>query len=56
MKILVHLILNLNTKIYFANMLKIVKKSRKIPDFWAIFNIFAKLISALKYVIAAESM
>ena len=32
-----------------ANMLKIVQKSRKLPDFWTISNIFAKLILALKF-------
>ena len=41
--------LNLRAKINFANMLKIVQKSRKLPDFWTIFNIFAKLFSALKF-------
>ena len=30
-------------------MLKIVQKSRKLPDFRTIFNIFAKLFSALKF-------
>ena len=39
---------NLRAKINFANMLKIVQKSRNLQDFWTIFNIFAKLIFALK--------
>ena len=32
-------------------MLKIVPKSRELPDFGTNFNIFAKLIFALKFVI-----
>ena len=39
-------ILNLRAKINFANMLKIIWKSGK---FWTIFNIFSKLIFALKF-------
>ena len=42
-------ILNFRTKINFANILKIVQKSRKLPDFLTIFNMFAKLFSALKF-------
>ena len=54
MKIVVHLIwvckhLNMRAKINFANMLKNVQKSRKLPDFRTIFNIFAKLIFAFKF-------
>ena len=52
MKILVRVstqILNLKAKINFANMLKIVQKSRKFPDFWTIFNAFAKLFSTLEF-------
>ena len=36
----------------FENMLKIIQKSRKLrvwPVFWKIYNIFAKLIFALKF-------
>ena len=32
-----------------ANMLKIFRKSGKLPDLRTIFNIFAKLILALKF-------
>ena len=42
-------ILDLRAKINFVNVLKIVQKSRKLPDFWTIFNIFAKLFSTLKF-------
>ena len=41
----------MRSKINFANMLKIVRKSGKLPDFRTIFNIFAKLIFALKLII-----
>ena len=44
-------ILDLRAKINFVCMLKIVQKSRKLPDFWTIFNIFAKLFSTLKFCI-----
>ena len=47
-------ILNLRAKFNFANMLEIIRKSGKFrfwPNFWTIFNIFAKLISALKFKI-----
>ena len=37
------------SKSQFVNMLKIVQKSRKLPDFRTFFNIFAKLIFALKF-------
>ena len=45
-------ILNLRAKFNFANMLEIIRKFRKFrvwPNFWTIFNIFAKLILALKF-------
>ena len=45
-------ILNLRAKINFANMVKIIQKSSKFrvwPNFQTIFNIFAKLIFALKF-------
>ena len=41
-------ILNLRAKINFAKMLKIIQKAHKLPDFWTIFKLFAKLFSALK--------
>ena len=37
--------------VIFANMLKFAQKSRKLPDIEAIFNIFAKSFSALKFKI-----
>ena len=45
---------NLSAKINFANMLNIVQKfnkSRVLPNFWNIYNIFAQLIFALKFSI-----
>ena len=42
-------ILNLRAENNFANTLKIVQKSGNLRDFWTIFNIFAKLIFALKF-------
>ena len=42
-------ILNLRAENNFPNMLKIVQKLGNLRDFWTIFNIFAKLIFALKF-------
>ena len=44
-------------KQYMANMLKIVRKldqTLNLPDFWIVFNIFAKLIFALKFNIRTK--
>ena len=38
----------LRAKINFVNMLKIVQKSRKLPDFWTIFNISECLHTQIK--------
>ena len=38
-----------DSKNNFANMLKIGQKSGNLRDFWTFFNIFAKLIFALKF-------
>ena len=40
---------NIVIAVNFANMLKIVQKPGKVPDFRTIFNKFAKLIFALKF-------
>ena len=42
-------IINLRAENNFENILKIVQKSGNLSDLWTIFNIFAKLIFALKF-------
>ena len=44
-----HSDIKFESKNQFCKYLKIVRKSRKLPDNWTIFNIFAKSFSALKF-------
>ena len=44
-----HSDIKFESKNQFCKNVKIVQKSRKLPDFWTIFNIFAKSFSALKF-------